>query len=247
MLGRVHSIDTFSTLDGPGIRTVIFMQGCHLRCRYCQNPDTWDYDAPTARAYLPDEIMAIVRRSRPYFNSSGGGLTFSGGEPLLQHGFVREVFQQCQQEGIHTAIDTSLYVGPKSVQDILPYTRLVLADIKQMDPEKSISLVGAGNRLNLENLRLIDATGVEIWIRYVIVPGYTDDEGDLGKLAGFIKDLDSVTRVDLLPYHALGKHKWQLLGLGYELLQVQPPQPRSLLQLKQYLEEKGGKIVYLPT
>ncbi len=247
MLGRVHSIDTFSTLDGPGIRTVIFLQGCHLRCRYCQNPDTWDYDAPSARLYSPEEIMGVVKRSKPYFISSGGGLTFSGGEPLLQHGFVREVFQQCQQEDIHTAVDTSLYVSQKSVMDILPYTRLVLADIKQMDREKSISLVGTGNHLNLDNLRSIDAHGVEIWIRYVVVPGCTDHDDDLNKLARFIQGLDNVTRVDLLPYHALGKHKWQLLGLDYELGQLQPPHPQHLLQLKQYLEENSGKSVHVPS
>ena len=246
MLGRVHSIDTFSTLDGPGIRTVIFLQGCHLRCRYCQNPDTWDYDAPTARVYSPEEIMAIVNRSRPYFSPSGGGLTFSGGEPLLQHGFVREVFQQCRRAGIHTAVDT-LYVGPQSVRDILPYTRLFLADIKQMDREKSIGLVGAGNRLNLENLTLIDANGVEIWIRYVVVPDYTDHDHDLDQLARFILGLDNVTRVDLLPYHALGKHKWQLLGLDYELSQVQPPHQQHLLKLKQRLEENSGKRVHVPS
>ncbi|MEQ8200260.1 MAG: pyruvate formate-lyase-activating protein [Syntrophomonadaceae bacterium] len=247
MLGRVHSIDTFSTLDGPGIRVVIFMQGCHLRCRYCQNPDTWDYDAPTARVYTPEEVMAVVKRCQPYLAPSGGGLTFSGGEPLLQHGFVREVFERCQLHNIHTAVDTSLYVTERSVVDTLPYTQLVLADIKQMDPEKSIGLVGTGNRRNLENLRLIDANGVEIWIRYVVVPGHTDHRDDLAAMAQFIGELVHVTRVDLLPYHALGKHKWQLLGLNYELDQVQPPHPQYLQQLKQFLEEYSGKNVYIPS
>lgn len=247
MLGRVHSIDTFSTLDGPGIRTVVFLQGCHLRCRYCQNPDTWNYDSPTARVYTPEEIMAIVKRSQPYFSFSGGGLTFSGGEPLLQHRFFREVFKHCQRESIHTAVDTSLYVSEISLMDILPYTRLVLADIKQMDPEKSIALVGASNRRNLENLRLVDANEVEIWIRYVLIPGYTDHEDDLAQMAQFIRGLKNVTRIDLLPYHTLGQHKWQMLGIDYELGPVQPPQPHRLIQLKRYLQEKSGKSVHIPS
>ncbi len=246
MLGRVHSIDTFSTLDGPGIRTVVFMQGCHLRCRYCQNPDAWDYDAPTAKVYSPDEIMAIVMRSNPYFSASGGGLTLSGGEPLLQHAFVREVFRQCNQKNIHTAVDTSLYVSQGSVADILPHTRLFLADIKHMDKEASQRLVGASNRCNLENLQFINSHGIEIWIRYVLVPGFTDDPRDLASLAHFVAGLDSVSRVDILPYHALGSHKWKMLGLKYNLDDIQPPDSTRLNELKCRLESQLGKPVFTP-
>lgn len=247
MVGRVHSIDTFSTLDGPGIRTVVFLQGCHLRCKYCQNPDTWNYDAPTARVYYPEEIMRLVLRSRPYFRSSGGGLTFSGGEPLLQSEFVREVFRQCRQHGIHTAVDTSLYVGKDKVLKILPYTNLFLADIKQMNKEKSLELVGASNQANLQNLQLINAHRVETWIRYVIVPGYTDAHEDITALAELIAGLESVIRVDLLPYHSLGSHKWKMLGLKYQLAQVQPPSLEQMQQLKSLLEARSGKPIFIPS
>ncbi len=247
MAGRVHSIDTFSTLDGPGIRTVVFLQGCHLRCKYCQNPDTWNYDAPTARVYYPEDIMRLVMRSLPYFQSSGGGLTFSGGEPLLQYEFVREVFKQCRQHGIHTAVDTSLYVGKNKVLAILPYTDLFLADIKQMNQEKSLELVGANNKLNLENLKLIDAHQVETWIRYVVVPGYTDADEDIIALGEFIAGLGRVTRVDLLPYHSLGSHKWKMLGLKYQLDQVQPPSSQHMQQIKNLLEAHSGKPVFIPS
>lgn len=244
--GRVHSIDTFSTLDGPGIRTVIFMQGCHLRCQYCHNPDTWDPEAVTAREYSADEIMKIIEHSLTYFESSGGGVTFSGGEPLLQAEFVKEVFGRCREKKIHTAIDTSLYVASHTVLELLPVTNLFLADIKHINNESSIKLVGAGNRCNIDNLQLINTRHVEIWIRYVIVPGLTDAQGDLLAMADFVAGLDSVTRVDLLPYHSLGSHKWKLLGLGYELDQINPPSHNRMQELKTMLENRSKKPVFIP-
>jgi pyruvate formate lyase activating enzyme len=245
-IGRVHSIDTFSTLDGPGIRTVIFMQGCHLRCKYCQNPDTWDPAAATAQEYSAEEIMNVILRSLPYFNASGGGVTFSGGEPLLQAEFVAEVFKKCQEYNIHTAIDTALYVSTDTVQILLPYTKLFLADIKQINNEKSQILTGASNKRNIENLNLINARKVEIWIRYVVVPGFTDAPDDLLSMADFISGLDSVSRVDLLPYHSLGSHKWDLLGLKYELDNIDPPSHYRMQELKSLVEIRSKKLVFVP-
>ena len=244
--GRVHSIDTFSTVDGPGIRTVIFMQGCHLRCKYCHNPDTWNPDAATAKEYSAEEIMKVILRSLPYFDKSGGGVTFSGGEPLLQAEFVKEVFAMCREENIHTAIDTSLYVAAPTVLEVLPLTKLFLADIKHMNNEGSENLVRAGNRCNIENLQLINAQKVEIWIRYVIVPGLTDGKDDLQAMADFIANLDSVTRVDLLPYHSLGSHKWRLLGLDYELYEINPPSHTRMLELKTMVRNRSKKPVFIP-
>jgi len=245
MIGKIHSIDTFSTLDGPGIRIVVFMQGCHLRCRYCQNPDTWDPHAHTAREYTAEAIMQIINRGLPYFQSSGGGVTFSGGEPLLQAEFVKEVFSHCRRSNIHTALDTSLYVSPETVLDIIPLTDLFLADIKQMDDEKSLSLTGRSNRNNLDNLKLINERQIEIWIRYVIVPGYTDAEKDLIHMAEFVFGLDSVTRVDLLPYHSLGSHKWKLLGLSYDLEETEPPSREHMQALKTLVEVRSNKPVFI--
>lgn len=244
-IGLVHSIDTFSTLDGPGIRTVVFLQGCHLRCKYCHNPDSWELDSTAAREYSGEELMAIIRRGQPYFAASGGGITFSGGEPLLQHHFMAEVFQCCQEEGIGTAFDSSLYVSSDSLLAVLPFTDLVLADIKQMHPQKSRELTGFGNEMNLNNLTLVDQHGIPIWIRYVLVPGYTDARADVEAMAGFIRSLEQVKRVDLLPYHTLGQHKWQLLGLDYELTATNPPVAEDLEEIRQFIVSVSGKPVFV--
>lgn len=245
MRGTIHSIDTFSTLDGPGIRTVIFLQGCALRCQYCQNPDTWSLTSKAAEFYTVDEIMKVVRRGQPYFQASGGGITLSGGEPLLQAEFMTAVFSACRREHIPTAFDSSLYVPSSSVKKVLPVTDLVLADIKQMHPEKSRSLTGSPHQgLNFDNLRLINAYPVPVWIRYVVIPGYTDDPDDVSALAGFVARLSSVERIDLLPYHALGVHKWELLGKKYELEEVEPPTAEELTRLAGQIESLSGKPVF---
>ncbi|MDD3269754.1 MAG: pyruvate formate-lyase-activating protein [Syntrophomonadaceae bacterium] len=246
MIGNIHSIDTFSTLDGPGIRTVIFLQGCHLRCQYCHNPDTWDCNAASAQRYESTEIIRIIMRNLPYYQASGGGVTFSGGEPLLQAEFVKSVFSECKQAGIHTALDTSLYVAGKFVSEVLSYTDLFLADIKQINAEKSKVLTGAGNSMNISNLHLINERQVDIWIRYVIVPGLTDDEEDITALGEFMAKLDYVRRVELLPYHALGSHKWRLLGLEYKLGDTMVPTAVRMKELQARLELVSGKPVFIP-
>lgn len=223
------------------------MQGCHLRCKYCQNPDTWNPAAATAREYSAEEIMKVILRSLPYFQASGGGVTFSGGEPLLQAEFVKEIFKRCQKYNIHTAIDTSLYVATETVLDLVPFTKLFLADIKHINNEKSQLLTGANNRCNIENLELINYKQVEIWIRYVIVPGFTDTEDDLFTMADFVSSLENVTRVDLLPYHSLGSHKWKLLGLKYELDNIEAPSSSRMQELKSLVESRSKKQVFVPT
>ncbi len=228
MYGLIHSIDTFSTLDGPGIRTVIFMQGCHLRCKYCHNPDAWDRQSNKAQEYTIEDLIRIIKRGKPYFAASNGGITFSGGEPLLQYQFIKEVLKKCQQIGIHTAIDTSLYVKSQFVEAIMPYTNLFLADIKHIEPLKSKNLTGMSNELNITNLQLLAKAKIPIWIRYVLVPGLTDDDKDLIDLGHFINNLNTVARIDLLPYHTLGKHKWNLLGIKYELGDIKPPSAEDI-------------------
>lgn len=245
MIGRVHSIDTFSTLDGPGIRTVIFMQGCHLRCKYCHNPDTWELDSPAALKYSSLELMTILRRGIPYFEASGGGITFSGGEPLLQHKFIKEIFQQCKQDNINTAFDSSLYIASQQVSEVLPFTDLVLADIKEMNPEKSRKLTGVSNELNLRNLQIIDENAVAIWLRYVIVPAWTDSKDDIDRLADFAGQLKHLERIELLPYHSLGSHKWSILGLEYELANVSPPGKSRMEELAAILASRSQKEVFI--
>lgn len=245
MKGKVHSIDTFSALDGPGIRTVIFMQGCTLRCKYCHNPDTWAIESPDAREYEIEELMEVILKNRAYYEASGGGVTFSGGEPLLQHRFIKEIFKYCCEEKISTAYDSSLYISSKVVLDLIPFTDLVLADIKQINTEKSQLLTGVGNRLNLENIKLLNENKVRIWIRYVILPGWTDSYEDLEEMSQFIRDLPLVERVDLLPYHSLGSHKWELLGLKYQLHEVEPPSPSHMRELAQLVSSISQRPVYL--
>lgn len=223
MAGRIHSIDTFCTLDGPGIRTIIFMQGCCLRCKYCHNPDTWKPNSPNSQEYSPEALMQIIIRGKPYFDASGGGITFSGGEPLLQHDFIKEIFTRCCKIGISTALDSSLYVSHNIVESLLDCTDLVLADIKHIDPLKSRKLVGASNELSFSNIKLLNENRIPIWIRYVVVPGWSDDVADVTAMSEFIAPLYYVERVDLLPYHSLGQHKWAMLGLEYELGDIHPP------------------------
>lgn len=240
MIGRIHSIDSFSTVDGPGIRTVIFMQGCCLRCKYCQNPDTWaDGNAATREMSVP-QLMHFIKRCQPYYGVRGG-VTFSGGEPLLQADYVRAVLGECKQQEINTAIDTSLYTSSSQLEKVIPYTDLVLADIKSIDPTTSIKLTGAQNRLNLDNLELLNRRHVRVWIRYVVVPGWTDNPDDIKKMALFIKNLDCVEKVELLAYHTLGQHKWGMLGLAYELGDIKPPSPEQIQQLAEHIGNLSGK------
>lgn len=243
-MGLVHSIDTFSTLDGPGIRTVIFLQGCPLRCQYCQNPDTWSVTNCSAKEYTAAELMKIIRRGIPYFRASGGGLTVSGGEPLLQAEFVAELFTTCRAEHMGTAVDTSLYVATAKLEKVLPVTDLILADIKHMDPQKSRQLTGVSNQMNIDNLRFIDEHNVRLWIRYVMVPDLTDDPRDVAAMAELVRTLKCVERIDLLPYHALGAHKWDLLGLDYTLHKTQPPSSLQMNDLAQLVRSITGKPVY---
>ncbi|HZJ84144.1 MAG TPA: pyruvate formate-lyase-activating protein [Syntrophomonadaceae bacterium] len=244
MQGLVHSIDTFSTLDGPGIRTLIFLQGCHLRCKYCHNPDAWAIKSAKARTYTVAELMQIIMRAKPYFTASNGGITFSGGEPLLQAPFVKKVFQECRENNIHTAFDSSLYVKSPLLEEVLAYTDLVLADIKHMDPSNSQKLTGLDNMLNIKNLNFISAANVPIWIRYVIVPGLTDNADDIVSLAQFIKGLSSVERIDLLPYHTLGVHKWELLNLKYELNDIEVPTPGKIASIQKQIAQITNIQVY---
>lgn len=245
MYGSIHSIDSFSTVDGPGIRTVIFMQGCGLRCKYCHNPDTWKRKTKQSLHYSPEQLLSQILRNKPYFDNSGGGVTCSGGEPLLQPHFIMEFFKLCQENKIHTALDTSLFVSGNTVEKVLPYTNLVLADIKHINSQKCQQLTGIDNQLNLHNLRLLNQWGIRTWIRYVVLPGWTDDREDVENLAFFIKDLEVVDRIDLLPYHTLGRHKWDMLGLDYVLDDIDPPSHETIKELKDLIESISRKRVVI--
>ena len=185
---RVHSIETFGTVDGPGIRFVLFLQGCYLQCKYCHNRDTWDLKGGEPKSL--DDILEKIKRYKNYMMLSGGGVTVTGGEPFLQAKFLIELFKKLKEEGIHTCIDTSGIVAiTDDVKELLKYTDLVLLDIKHIDDEKCKKLVGVSNKRELEFAQYLSENNIKIWIRQVLVPGYTDDEEDLKKLKKFFKNI----------------------------------------------------------
>ena len=213
---KVHSYETFGTVDGPGIRFIIFLQGCHLKCKYCHNRDTWDINGGSYKTI--DEILEKIMKYKSYINASKGGITVTGGEPLLQVKFVKELFIILKKEGFHTCIDTSgMITITDDVKETLKYTDLVLLDIKHIDDEKCKELTGLSNKRELEFARYLSDNGNKMWIRQVILPGITDNEEDIIKLRQFIDTLKTVEKVEFLPYHSMGKFKWKNLGVDYEL------------------------------
>ena len=213
---KVHSIESFGTVDGPGIRFVLFLQGCHLQCKYCHNRDTWDINGGEYKSV--DEIVEKINRYKNYIIPSGGGVTVTGGEPLIQASFVLELFKKLKENGIHTCVDTSgMFALTDGIKEVLKYTDLVLLDIKHIDDEKCKELVGVSNKKELEFARYLSDNNIKMWIRQVLVPGYTDNEQDLLKLKDFLATLKTLEKIQILPYHNMGKYKWEKLGLEYPL------------------------------
>lgn len=239
MIGRIHSIETCGTVDGPGLRYVIFTQGCLLRCRYCHNPDTWKIGE--GKEMTVDEIIDDLQAYIPYFESSGGGITVSGGEPLLQMDFLIELFEKCRELGIHTTIDSSAGCYQehpeflRKLDRLLELTDLVLLDLKHIDSKKHRSLTGMKNEHILAFAKLLSTKNIPVWIRHVLVPGVSDDTDDLIALRSFIDELQNVKKIEVLPYHKLGVYKWKELGLDYTLEDVEPPSEEKVLEAKTIL------------
>ena len=240
--GNIHSIETCGTVDGPGLRYVIFTQGCLLRCQYCHNADTWKIG--TGKEMSVNQLMKDIKTYNPFMRSSGGGVTISGGEPLLQLEFLLEMFKACKKAGIHTTIDTSggcfssnAYFLEK-LDEVLEYTDLVLLDLKHFDQKKHIKLTGKSNEQIKEFAKYLEKKKVSVWIRHVLVPGVTDSEEDLISLGEFIRSLSNVEKVEILPYHQLGVYKWEALGLSYPLKDVQPPSDEKVALAYQLLTQE---------
>ena len=232
---KVHSVESFGTVDGPGIRFVVFMQGCKLRCKYCHNRDTWE--TLYGNEMTIDELYNQILKYEDYFFRSGGGVTISGGEPLLQCEFLIELFKKLKERKIHTALDTSgMFDITDEIKTLLNLTDLVLLDIKHIDSKKCKDLVGFSNEKELAFAKYLSDNNIPIWIRQVLVPGYTDDENDLIKLRDFIKSLKTVEKVEIMPYHTLGKYKWEDLGLKYDLEDVRSATDDDVKRAKQILE-----------
>ena len=233
---KVHSIESFGTVDGPGIRFVLFLQGCSLRCKYCQNRDTWDIQGGSFKSL--DEIFKKIMKYKNYICPKGG-VTVTGGEPLLQQDFLIELFKKLKKEKIHTCIDTSGMVTiTDKIKELVELTDLFLLDIKHIDPEKCRELVGVSNKRELEFARFLSDNDKHMWIRQVLIPGITDDERDLLKLKHFISGLKNVDRVEILPYHNMGKYKWEKLGFKYELDGIRPATQEDIDKAKAIIDKK---------
>ena len=234
MTGFVHSVESFGTVDGPGTRMVIFLQGCPLRCAYCHNPDTWA--VKQGERMTVERLLDQFRDNRAFYEN--GGITVSGGEPLMQMPFVTALFEAAKREGIHTALDTSgaLFGDDRAVRmrfdRLLAATDLVLLDIKHIDAAQHRRLTGRDNRRVLAFAHCLDAMHKPMWIRHVLVPGWTDDAPSLIRLGRFIGRLPSVRRFELLPYHTLGREKYHALRLPYRLQGVQPPDKEAVKRAK---------------
>jgi pyruvate formate-lyase 1-activating enzyme len=218
--GRIHSLESFGTVDGPGIRFVVFMQGCPLRCLYCHNPDTWDTKNPSKYSITASELLEEVLKYKNFI--AKGGVTVTGGEPLLQPEFLTAFFGLCRAEGIHTALDTSGYTLNDKVKELLKYVDLVLLDIKTLEPDLHKALTGIKREGTLKFLDYLEENKIDTWIRHVVVPGLTDNDERLEKLAEFLTHFSVVKRIELLPYHVMGVNKYEQLGLEYKLKDVNP-------------------------
>jgi len=238
-MGFLHSFTTGSTVDGPGVRVVAWTAGCMWRCRYCHNPDTW-----TMSNGIPVTITKAIEELRKYRHGlkvMSGGLTISGGEPLMQHRFVAKLFAAASAMGIHTALDSNGYYGARLTDAELETISLVLLDIKTWDPERHRSLTGMDNAPTLEFARRLAAHRRPIWLRYVLVPGLTDDPEDVAKTAAFAGELGNVERVDVLPFHQMGQFKWKELGIEYALGDTQPPSAEVVESACSQFRERGLK------
>lgn len=238
--GRIHSIETFGTVDGPGIRYIVFTQGCPLRCNYCHNRDTWDTQGGTE--YTANELIDDVKKYIPFMKTSGGGLTVSGGEPTLQPEFLKRLLIEAKENGIHTAVDTSGFVDIEVIDPILDYTDLVLLDIKHIDRDSFKDLTGVYSDKTLNLAKHLEKRNIPVWIRYVLVPGVTDNQEDIKNLAKFVSTLGNVKNIEVLPYHSMGEFKWKELGYDYPLKGISDATSEDVEKASKILKKYGLTI-----
>lgn len=237
IIGKIHSLESFGTVDGPGIRFVTFLQGCPLRCAYCHNPDTWCVDADVKYQWTPQQLFDEVMRYKSFIKS--GGVTLTGGEPLMQPDFCREFFRLCREAGVHTAIDTAGSVLNEKTLSVLDFTDLVLLDIKALQPELCKKVCGSEGRNTLRFLDELEQRGIETWIRHVVVPGLTDDDRLLDELFEYVSRYKVVSKIEWLPYHTMGVFKYKDLGLNYPLEGVEPLSQERIKEIRKRQIDKG--------
>ena len=244
--GRIHSTESFGTVDGPGLRFIIFAQGCRMRCQFCHNPDTWAINNPDATYRTADDVLEEAIKYRAYWGEKGG-ITVSGGEPLLQIDFLLELFKKAKALGINTTIDTCGNPFTRKepffskFQELMNYTDLLLFDIKQIDNEQHKLLTRQSNENILEMAKYLSEIGKPVWIRHVLVPQRSDYDEYLIRLDAFIKTLNNVDKVEILPYHTMGKYKWDEMGLKYPLDGIEPPTKDRVENAKKLLHVEDYK------
>jgi pyruvate formate lyase activating enzyme len=240
LIGYVHSWEVGSTVDGPGIRFVAFLTGCLLRCQYCHNPDTWHKH--NGRPVTVARAMQEIAKYAQVLKISKGGITLSGGEPMVQRPFMMQIFRRCKQLGLHTCVDTSGRLGDRLTDDELMDIDLNLLDIKSGDPAIYEKVTHQPLQPTLDYAQRLSALARPMWIRFVLVPGLTDDYDNVEKVADFCAGLKSVERVEILRFHQMGREKWHKLGLRYELENIDPPDPELSERVRQQFRSRGMTV-----
>jgi pyruvate formate lyase activating enzyme len=238
--GYLHSFDATGALDGPGVRFVVFTSGCLLRCRYCHNPETWS--TKNGAPFTVDEVMAEIGKYERFLKVAGGGVTISGGEPLVQDAFTGEVLRRAKALGLHTALDTSGFLGDRATDGMLESVDLVLLDIKSWDPDTYRRVTGRDVEPTLAFARRLSDMGKPVWVRFVLVPGLTDDFDNVEGLADFVATLNNVERVEVLPFHQMGKPKWEALNIRYQLADTEPPSAELLDRVVGQFRARGLEV-----
>jgi len=241
--GRINQLESFGTVDGPGIRFVVFFQGCPLRCQFCHNPDTWEpnlegveNNGKGSGEFTPDELVEEVLRYKNYIRT--GGVTATGGEPLMQPEFLREFFRLCKEEGIHTCLDTSGAIYNEKALAVMEYTDLVMLDLKTLDDNLHKTYTGATRENNHRWMEHLQKIGKPTWIRHVVVPTITDNEERLQAVADYISQYSCIERVELLGYHIMGEAKYQKMGIPYPLQGIPPIQPERLNEIREMFRKQ---------
>lgn len=256
MNGTIFNIKKYALHDGPGIRTTVFLKGCPLACRWCHNPEGIDPDSQTifhrtsagdgmvrvGRTIAVDELMAMVEKDVLFYDESGGGVTFSGGEPLWQPAFLEAAAKACSDRDLHTVLDTSGYAPAEVAKRLFPCFRLVLYDLKMMDEKKHKQLTGASNRIILQNIETLVSLKIPFRIRIPVIPGMTDDDANIGQLVRFIQSLKEVQGVDLLPYHRTGDGKYKRMGLAGVMKRTNPPTPERMALIQRRFRSQGLSV-----
>ena len=260
MFGTIFDIKHFAIHDGPGIRQTIFMKGCPLSCWWCHNPESRSSEIIVEEkkemldgveicsteiigsSYSVDELMEEISKDILFYEESGGGVTLSGGEPLLQYEFANEVLQQCKNQEIHTCVDTTGNISSSKLSNIAEVTDLFLFDLKHIDNEQHIKYTGVSNKLIINNLKMLDDIGNDLWIRFPLIPGVNDDESDLLRMMDLLSKLNHNYPITLLPYHKIGSHKYNRFGLEYSMKNIDEPKEENINRIKQLFTEAGFLI-----